>query len=137
MGGGFFQAIFWDGFDFEIVKNLHMTYEKISCKGEPNRFSSYRDPLVQTNGETSYYFIIRTEHILFLYDNKSPTMIKIKNKDSPILCISIRIIYLEFFVIILTKKIIVILCSMNPARLRNNVLTHNCICRQRNIIKVD
>ena len=31
----------------KIVKNFHMNFEKLPCKGEPHRFSGYQDSSVQ------------------------------------------------------------------------------------------
>ena len=37
----------------KIVINLPGTYVKLPCKGEPDRFSGYRDPSVKTNKQTN------------------------------------------------------------------------------------
>ena len=36
----------------KIVINLPRTYVKLPCKGEPDQFSGYRDPSVQTHRQT-------------------------------------------------------------------------------------
>ena len=51
----------------KIVKNLPGTYEKLPCKGKSYRFSSYRDPSVQTNTQTN----TQTDILLLQYKDTS------------------------------------------------------------------
>ena len=48
----------------KTVINLPRTYEKLQCKGEPFRFSGYRNPSVQTDRHISCYFYVMINHIV-------------------------------------------------------------------------
>ena len=68
-GGGFFPGAICLGIvlipSSKIVINLHRTYEKLLCKGEPYPFSGQRDPSVNTDIYRFFYFIIRNLNLIF------------------------------------------------------------------------
>ena len=61
--------------------NLSRTYEKLTCKGEPYRFSAYQDPLVQTDRDRvtlytdldlSFFYIYSSLFLTHTIDREFP-----------------------------------------------------------------